>query len=100
MSGPGPGKYEWGQRVRAAADLFNDGSFPDQPVDALLVRAGDAGEIVQSAPMSKRIPRSISSSSANIGSSAVSKRKSPRFNQPAQSIVSHCPSNRTDKGAP
>ncbi len=47
MSGPGAGKYEWGQRVRAAADLFNDGSFPDRPVDALLVRAGDAGEIVQ-----------------------------------------------------
>lgn len=40
-------KYQWGQRVRAAGDLFNDGTFPDAPVDALLVQAGDAGEIVQ-----------------------------------------------------
>ena len=47
MSGPSPGKYRCGQRVRAAADLFNDGSFPDQPVDALLARAGESGEIVQ-----------------------------------------------------
>ena len=43
----GPGKFDWGQRVRATIDLFNDGSYPDQPADALLVRAGDAGEIVQ-----------------------------------------------------
>jgi nitrogen fixation protein NifZ len=47
MSDQGRAKYDWGQRVRATADLFNDGSFPDQPADALLVRAGDAGEIVQ-----------------------------------------------------
>ncbi|VFU09207.1 NifZ family protein [Methylocella tundrae] len=47
MNGSGPAKFEWGQRVRATADLFNDGSFPDQPTDALLVRAGDPGEIVQ-----------------------------------------------------
>lgn len=43
----GPGKFDWGQRVRATIDLFNDGSYPDQPTDALLVSAGDAGEIVQ-----------------------------------------------------
>jgi nitrogen fixation protein NifZ len=42
-----PRKFEWGQRVSAVDDLFNDGSFPDWPVDALLVKAGDAGEIVQ-----------------------------------------------------
>jgi nitrogen fixation protein NifZ len=38
--------YQWGQRVRAAADLVNDGSFPDHPADALLVAAGTTGEIV------------------------------------------------------
>ena len=40
-------KYQWGQRVSALQDLFNDGSFPDAPTDALLVRTGDKGEIVQ-----------------------------------------------------
>lgn len=40
-------KYQWGQRVRASADLHNDGSFPDALEEALLVGAGDAGEIVQ-----------------------------------------------------
>jgi nitrogen fixation protein NifZ len=47
MSEQGEAKFEWGQRVRAVADLFNDGSFPEHPADALLVKAGDAGEIVQ-----------------------------------------------------
>jgi nitrogen fixation protein NifZ len=47
MSGENAPKFEWGQRVRATTDLFNDGSFPEQPADALLVKAGDAGEIVQ-----------------------------------------------------
>jgi nitrogen fixation protein NifZ len=40
-------RYEWGQRVHAAADLFNDGSYPDQPPQALLVGNGEVGEIVQ-----------------------------------------------------
>ncbi|AVT83492.1 nitrogen fixation protein NifZ [Rhodopseudomonas palustris] len=40
-------RYQWGQRVRAEIDLFNDGSFPDQPEDALLVKSGDPGEIVR-----------------------------------------------------
>jgi nitrogen fixation protein NifZ len=39
--------YQWGQRVRALTDLYNDGSYPDKPVDALLVKSGDGGEIVQ-----------------------------------------------------
>jgi nitrogen fixation protein NifZ len=39
--------YSWGQRVRAAHDLFNDGSFPERPAEALLVSAGQAGEVVQ-----------------------------------------------------
>lgn len=40
-------KYEWGQHVCAAIDLVNDGSYPEVPVDALLVPAGGRGEIVQ-----------------------------------------------------
>lgn len=40
-------KFEWGQRVKATIDLHNDGSFPDAPPKALLVRVGDPGEIVQ-----------------------------------------------------
>jgi nitrogen fixation protein NifZ len=40
-------RYEWGQRVQAAADLFNDGSYPEQPLAALLVQNGEAGEVVQ-----------------------------------------------------
>lgn len=40
-------KYQWGQRVKALIDLFNDGSFPGKPVDAMLVGVGDTGEIVQ-----------------------------------------------------
>jgi nitrogen fixation protein NifZ len=39
--------YQWGQKVYAEADLFNDGSYPDHPADALLVAAGTEGEIVQ-----------------------------------------------------
>lgn len=40
-------KYQWGQRVKAMIDLLNDGSFPDAVADAMLVRVGDTGEIVQ-----------------------------------------------------
>jgi nitrogen fixation protein NifZ len=40
-------RYQWGQRVKALADLRNDGSFPDTPLEALLVSVGDMGEIVQ-----------------------------------------------------
>jgi nitrogen fixation protein NifZ len=40
-------KYQWGQRVRAAVDLMNDGSFPNASVDGRLVAVGDTGEIVQ-----------------------------------------------------
>lgn len=40
-------KYQWGQPVVAAADLRNDGSYPDATDDALLVAAGTRGEIVQ-----------------------------------------------------
>jgi nitrogen fixation protein NifZ len=40
-------RFNWGQRVQAVTDLFNDGSYPEQPEDALLVREGEMGEIVQ-----------------------------------------------------
>jgi nitrogen fixation protein NifZ len=40
-------RYEWGQRVQAAADLFNDGSHPEHPCDALLVQCGESGEVVR-----------------------------------------------------
>ena len=40
-------KYQWGQRVAAAQDLFNDGSYPNEPPDALLAAAGAVGEVVQ-----------------------------------------------------
>lgn len=40
-------RYQWGQRVKALIDLFNDGSFPDAPAAARLVGVGDTGEIVQ-----------------------------------------------------
>jgi nitrogen fixation protein NifZ len=47
MIDPRPPRYEWGQAVIAAVDLYNDGSHPDAAEDALLVAAGGPGEIVQ-----------------------------------------------------
>jgi nitrogen fixation protein NifZ len=47
MSADGQVKYEWGRRVRAAVDLFNDGTFPNRGAEELLVKFGDPGEIVQ-----------------------------------------------------
>lgn len=40
-------KFQWGQPVLAAEDLYNDGSFPEKELDALLVSQGSPGEIVQ-----------------------------------------------------
>lgn len=40
-------KYQWGQKVKTLIDLFNDGSYPDMPEEALLVGLGSTGEIVQ-----------------------------------------------------
>jgi len=40
-------KFHTGQIVSALADLYNDGSYPDAPADALLVEAGTNGEIVK-----------------------------------------------------
>jgi len=45
--GPNEARFDWGQRVVAQVDLYNDGSYPDVEPDALLVRAGEQGEIVQ-----------------------------------------------------
>ncbi len=47
MIEPREPKYQWGQSVQAAEDLYNDGSLPDAPEDALIVVAGGPGEIVQ-----------------------------------------------------
>lgn len=44
---PYKSRYQWGQRVVALEDLYNDGGYPDHPADALLVAEGEAGEIVQ-----------------------------------------------------
>lgn len=44
---PRPPRYVWGQFVRAAVDLYNDGSVPDVEEDELLIAAGGPGEIVQ-----------------------------------------------------
>ena len=40
-------RYEWGQHVQATANLFNDGSYPEQPSEALLVQDCEAGEVMQ-----------------------------------------------------
>ncbi|QTN23214.1 nitrogen fixation protein NifZ [Rhizobacter sp. AJA081-3] len=48
MIEPREPKYQWGQPVVAAIDLYNDGSLPDAPQeDILLIVAGGPGEIVQ-----------------------------------------------------
>ncbi|MFC7700957.1 nitrogen fixation protein NifZ [Bradyrhizobium sp. GCM10028915] len=40
-------RYHSGQRVKAAIDLLNDGSFPDASPEECLVSVGHVGEIVQ-----------------------------------------------------
>ena len=47
MPEPRAPKYRWGQRVAAAVDLHNDGSFPDEPPAARLAAQGEVGEIVR-----------------------------------------------------
>jgi nitrogen fixation protein NifZ len=47
MIEPATPKFQWGQRVQAATDLFNDGSYPDLPSESLLAGTGEIGEIVQ-----------------------------------------------------
>lgn len=39
--------YQWGQRVSATVDLYNDGSYPGRPAQGMLVTVGQIGEIVQ-----------------------------------------------------
>jgi len=46
MIEPREAKYQWGQRMVATADLFNDGTYPDREPAALLVSTGTPGEIV------------------------------------------------------
>lgn len=40
-------RFQWGQQVRAAVHLYNDGSLPGADDDALVVAAGGPGEVVQ-----------------------------------------------------
>lgn len=40
--------YEIGEMVYCAEDLFNDGGVPDAEEDAVLVKAGTRGMVVQS----------------------------------------------------
>lgn len=40
-------KYQWGQRVLAVDNLYNDGSYPERAPDALLVAQGALGEVMQ-----------------------------------------------------
>jgi nitrogen fixation protein NifZ len=47
MSDPEAPKFQWGQPVQSIDDLFNDGSYPNLPEDALIVSSGERGEIVQ-----------------------------------------------------
>ena len=46
MIEPREAKYQWGQRMVATADLFNDGTYPEREPQALLVSTGTPGEIV------------------------------------------------------
>ena len=46
MIEPRDAKYQWGQRIVATVDLFNDGSYPEREPGALLVSNGTPGEIV------------------------------------------------------
>jgi len=46
MAEPKEPKFQWGQPVATTADLINDGSYPDAPIDALLAASGTRGEIV------------------------------------------------------
>lgn len=44
---PAAPKFQWGQPVIAAVDLYNDGSHPEVGEDQLMIVAGGPGEIVQ-----------------------------------------------------
>ena len=41
-------RYGWGQRVQAAEDLFNDCTYPEQTLGALLVQIGKLGRSYKS----------------------------------------------------
>jgi len=46
MAEPREPKYRWGQPVSTTADIVNDGSYPDVPLEALLAAQNERGEIV------------------------------------------------------
>ncbi|HEX6363872.1 MAG TPA: nitrogen fixation protein NifZ [Albitalea sp.] len=47
MREPRRPRYACGTEVRAAVDLYNDGSVADAHEDALLIAAGGPGEVVR-----------------------------------------------------
>ncbi len=47
MFEPASARFQWGQAVAAASDLYNDGSFPQEAEGALLVAQGKIGEVVR-----------------------------------------------------
>lgn len=47
MIEPREPKYQWGQPVLACIDIRNDGSYPGEEAEALLVGNGTSGAIVQ-----------------------------------------------------
>jgi nitrogen fixation protein NifZ len=47
MSDSAEPRFQWGQPVWAMDDLINDGSFPGLPEGALVVPAGQRGEVVR-----------------------------------------------------
>ena len=46
MNEPKMPECQWGQFVKAAANLYNDGTVPDALPDALLIPSDTPGEIV------------------------------------------------------
>lgn len=40
-------RFDWGHRVVARTELYNDGSYPDREPEALLIDRGAIGEVVQ-----------------------------------------------------
>ena len=42
-----PPRFDWGLRVLAGDDIFNDGTYPGEAEGALLVAKGSPGEIVR-----------------------------------------------------
>src|SRR5450756_435867 len=69
-------RYQWGQRVKAQVNLHNDGSFPDAPLEALLVNLATSVKSCRSERTPRQTYRSTWSNSASASWLAVSKKRS------------------------